>query len=88
MMYSCKQATEQMSLSLDGKLSLYQRVALKMHLLMCKLCSRCWKQILFVRDAVHKCSERAEEIDFMPDHSLSPEACERIKNALKKESPP
>jgi hypothetical protein len=87
-MYSCKQASELMSLSLDGKLSLYQRVALKMHLFMCKLCSRCWKQMLFVRDAAHKCSERAEELDFMPDHSLSPEACERIKNALKEESPP
>jgi predicted anti-sigma-YlaC factor YlaD len=87
-MYSCKQATELMSLSLDGKLSLYQRVALKMHLFMCKLCSRCWKQMLFVRDASHQCSERAGEIDFMVDHSLSPEACERIKNALKEETPP
>ncbi len=87
MMYSCKQATELMSLSLDGKLSLYQRVALKIHLLMCKFCSRCWKQLLFVRDAVHKCSERAEEMDIMPEHSLSAEACERIKNALKEESP-
>ena len=88
MMYSCKQATELMSLSLDGKLSLYQRVLLKIHLLMCKLCSRCWEQMLFLRDAVHKCSEQAEEMEFMADHSLSAEACERIKNALKEESPP
>jgi predicted anti-sigma-YlaC factor YlaD len=87
-MYSCKQATELMSLTLDGKLSLNQRVALKIHLFMCKLCSRCWKQLLFVRDAAHQCAERAGEIDFMPEHSLSPEACERIKNALKEESPP
>ena len=82
-MFSCKQATELMSVSLDSKLSLYKRVALRFHLLMCKLCSRCWRQMLFVRDAMHKCSERAEEIDFMPDHSLSPEACERIKNSLR-----
>jgi predicted anti-sigma-YlaC factor YlaD len=87
MMYSCKKATELMSLSLDGKLSLYQRVALKMHLFMCKFCSRYWKQMLFVRDAVHRCSERAEEIDFMSDYSLSPEACERIKKSLKEEIP-
>lgn len=86
-MFSCKRATELMSASLDTKLSLYQRFALKMHLLMCKLCSRCWKQMLFVRDAMHTCSERAEEIDFMPDHSLPPEACDRIKNALKEKSP-
>lgn len=86
-MFSCKRATELMSASLDTKLFLYQRLALKMHLLMCKLCSRCWKQMLFVRDAMHTCSERAEEIDFMPDHSLPPEACDRIKNALKEKSP-
>lgn len=86
-MFSCKRATELMSASLDTKLSLYQRFALKMHLLMCKLCSRCWKQMLFVRNAMHICSERAEEIDFMPDHSLPLEACDRIKNALKEKSP-
>ena len=84
-MYSCKQATELMSLSLDSKLSFYQRLALKLHLLMCKLCSRCWSQMLFVREAVHKCSERTEETDFMTGHSLSPEACERIKKYLKDE---
>ena len=87
MMYSCKQATELMSQSLDGRLSLYQRVLLRMHLLMCKLCSRCWRQMLFLRHAAHECSQRAEETDFVSDHSLSPEACERIKNALKEESP-
>ena len=83
LMFSCRQATELMSVSLDSKLSLYQRVALKFHLFMCKLCSRCWQQMLFVRDAMQTCSERAEEIDFMPDHSLSPEACDRIKNSLR-----
>ena len=82
-MYSCKQATELMSASLDGKLSLYQRFALKLHLFMCKLCTRCWTQLLFVKDAMHKCSEQAEEIDFMPDHSLSPEACDRMKNSIR-----
>ena len=83
MMYSCKQATELMSASLDGKLSLYQRFALKLHLLMCKLCSRCWTQLLFLKDSMQKCSEKAEEIDFISDQSLSPEACERIKNYLR-----
>ena len=82
-MFSCKQATELMSVSLDSKLSLYQRFALRFHRLMCKLCLRCWDQMLFVRNAMNTCTERAEEIDFMPDHSLSPEACERIKNSLR-----
>ena len=84
-MYSCKQATELMSASLDGKLSLYQRFALKLHLMMCKLCTRCWNQLLFIKDAMHKCSEKAEELDFMLDQSLSTEACERIKNLLQEQ---
>ena len=84
-MYSCKEATELMSLSLDGKLSLYQLVGLRMHLFMCKLCPRCWEQILFVRDAVHRCSELADEIGFMLDHSLTPEASERIKKSVREE---
>lgn len=84
MMYSCKQATELMSLSLDGELSLYQRLALRLHLFMCKLCSRCWKQMLFVKDAMHNCSERLEDIDFISEQSLSPEAFHRIKNSLRR----
>lgn len=83
MMYSCERATELMSASLDGELSLYQRLALRVHLLLCKFCSRCWQQMLFLRNTMHSCSERAEEIDFMLGHSLSYEACERIKNSLK-----
>ena len=82
MMFSCERATELISASLDSKLSLYQRMGLKVHLLMCELCSRCWQQMLFLRNTMLKCAERAEEIDFMPDHSLSEEACERIKNSL------
>jgi predicted anti-sigma-YlaC factor YlaD len=82
MMFSCERVTELISASLDSKLSLYQRVGLKVHLLMCKLCSSCWQQMLFLRNTMRKCAERAEEIDFMPYHSLSEEACERIKNFL------
>ena len=85
-MFSCEQATEIMSASLDGKLSVFQRLSLKIHLLMCKLCSRCWRQMLFLRNAMRKCSERTEEIDFMSDHLLSEEACERIKNSLKEQN--
>jgi len=84
-MLSCKQATELMSASLDIKLSLFQRISLKFHLLMCELCSRCWRHLLFLRNAMHTYSEHAEEIECMQDHSLSLEACERIRNALNNE---
>jgi hypothetical protein len=86
MMFSCKRATELMSESLDSKLSLYKRFALRMHLFMCKFCTRCWKQLLFLKDTMQICSERAEEIDFMPDYSLSSDACDRIKSSFKEQS--
>lgn len=85
MMFSCERATALISESMDGNLSLYHRFALRMHLLMCKFCSRCWHQMFFLRNTMHKCSDRTEEIDFMPGYSLSEEACARIKNYLKEQ---
>jgi len=82
-MFSCERTTELMSASLDTKLPIYERLALNLHLLMCKLCSCCWQQMLLLRTSMHECSERSEEINFMPGHSLSEEACERIKNSLR-----
>ncbi|UCG14955.1 MAG: zf-HC2 domain-containing protein [Deltaproteobacteria bacterium] len=82
-MFSCKQATERMSASLDGKLSLSQRIGLRLHLLMCKFCSRCWSQLNIVRDATHRCSEHPELIDFRPEKTLSQQACDRIKRLLR-----
>ena len=84
-MFSCSRATELMSASLDGQLSLHQRIALKIHLFMCKLCSRCWHQMMFLRNAMHECSERSVNMHSMPGHFLSDDACERIKNALREQ---
>ena len=81
-MFSCERATELMSTSLDSGLSVYQRFVLKIHLFMCKFCSRCWHQMLFLRSAMHKCSEQTAAIDFMPEHSLSEEACKRMQKSL------
>ena len=83
MMYSCRQASELMSACLDQKLSLYQRISLKIHLFMCRYCSRCWQQMHFIRGAMQYCSERSEELEFMQGQSLSEEACDRIKRSMK-----
>jgi hypothetical protein len=82
-MLSCERTTELISASLDAKLAIYERLALKMHLLMCKLCSRCWRQMLLLSTTMHEWSKRSEEIDFMPGRSLSKDACERIKKSLR-----
>jgi hypothetical protein len=53
----------------------------KMHLMMCKLCSRYNKQLAGLREAVRLHAMREEDIDIYVA-SLSSEARERIKQTL------
>jgi hypothetical protein len=53
-----------------------------MHLLMCKLCPRFLRQLLFLREAAKKYAEGEGEGEF----SLSPDARERIKRSLAHQS--
>lgn len=68
--------------SLDQKLTRRQRIALKMHMLMCKFCSRAERQIQFITRAVRHYLADVEALETVSDISLSPEACERIKRHL------
>jgi cytochrome c biogenesis protein ResB len=78
-MISCEEATRLISQSLDKGLPLRKRIALRSHLLMCKLCPRFLRQMRFLRTAAVR-HERAVESDAF--HALSPEAKERIKKVL------
>ena len=80
-MLSCREVTQLVSESLDRELSLRQRMSTKMHLMMCRLCSRYNKQLAGLREAVRLHSMREEDMDLYPA-SLSPEARERIKQAM------
>jgi hypothetical protein len=79
-MFNCKEVTRLVSESLDRKLPLLQRIGVRIHLLMCKLCPEAKKQMLFIREAMRRLS-----MENMPPESggiLSPEARDRIKSAL------
>ncbi|KPK31494.1 MAG: hypothetical protein AMK69_00020 [Nitrospira bacterium SG8_3] len=80
-MLSCEEVTQLVSESLDRELSLRQRVSTKMHLMMCRLCSRYNKQLAGLREAFRLHAMREEDIDIYPA-SLSSEARQRIKQAL------
>jgi len=80
-MLSCEEVTQLVSESLDRELSLRQRVSTKMHLMMCRLCSRYNKQLAGLREAFRLHAMREEDIDIYPA-SLSSEARQRIKKAL------
>ena len=85
-MYSCKEVTQMVSESLDHKLPLVQRIGIRIHLMMCKFCSRYRKQLQILREAMRLQEKYLEETK--PSLTLSPEARERIKlsfiNSLNK----
>lgn len=78
-MMTCEEASRLMSESLDRKLPLGKRIALRIHLLMCKLCPRFLQQMLFLKEAS---DHYKEEIEEDPSYSLSTNARERIKSLL------
>ncbi len=52
MMLSCKEASRLMSEALDRKLAVRERIALRMHVVICAGCTRVEKQLAFLRQAV------------------------------------
>lgn len=60
-MMSCLRATERMSRSLDRKLSMADRVQLKLHLIMCGKCARCQQQLELLHRVCQKRSENSSE---------------------------
>lgn len=81
-MLSCKEVSHLVSDSLDRKLSLWQRIQVRLHLLMCRFCSRFRKQTLFLRDAGRHYPMVVAETETATSTGLSPEARDRIKRSL------
>lgn len=79
-MFNCKKVSRLVSESLDRKLPLYQRMGIRIHLLMCKFCRRFQQQLMLIRETL-----RAESLyeDTEPYLSLPLEAQKRIKRFLR-----
>jgi len=83
-MLSCKEVSKLSSEALDKKLPLLKRLGHRFHNLMCKACAHYEKQMTFLRNAISQYLRRADENeDFLPPVSLTPEARDRMKQALK-----
>jgi Putative zinc-finger len=86
-MLSCRDTTRLASESLDHQLTLWQRMQVAMHMMMCGPCRRARRLMQFLRDAFGRLSK--DEIgQLSTEQSLEPEIRERIKEALRKEIPP
>jgi hypothetical protein len=86
-MLSCRETTQLISESMERKLPLRRRMAVAIHLLMCRFCSRYLKQLRFMEKAVEHLVDTEKEGNppETTDTCLSPEARERIKLSLRRE---
>ncbi len=80
-MFNCKKVTRMVSDSLDHKLPLYQRFGIRIHLMMCKLCSRYKDQLLLMRKIIGPKMMDKKETDL--SIKLSSKARERIKRLMQ-----
>lgn len=53
-MLNCKQNTELLSQSLDRQITLREKMAMRMHLMMCSGCRNFEKQLAFIRKATRE----------------------------------
>ena len=80
-MYNCKEVSEMLSASMDRTLPFYQRVMVRMHLLICKYCARCREQFDTIRAAGRYEELHGQELD--DSRTLSKAGKERLKEFLK-----
>lgn len=80
-MFSCKDVSVLVSESMDRQLPFYQRVLVRMHLMMCKYCARCREQFETIRAA--SCHEKLHDDELDASRALPGDAKERLKKLLK-----
>ncbi len=81
-MLTCKEVTEMVSNKLDRKLSLIERLKLKLHLMICKHCKSYANQLNFI----HALSNRADEHIEALEIGLSASAKNRLRESISKHS--
>ena len=80
-MLTCKDASQLMSQSLDRRLSLTDRMGLRIHLVICKSCQIAYRQLNFIHQFCKRIA--AEPVDIVSiQPGLTNEAKERILKEL------
>lgn len=78
-MISCEEAAKLISQSLDRPLPVRQRIGLRLHLLMCRVCPRFLRQMRVLRKTARRYPEKIETDE---TRELSEEAREKIRRKL------
>ncbi len=83
-MLSCKETSLLVSESLDRRLSWRERVALRMHLVVCDACRTFANQMAFLHTAARRFGRGTNATESL---RLSPDARERIARELRNKQP-
>lgn len=81
-MFRCHDVSEKVSQAMDASLPLGHRLAIHLHLMMCRYCARFRRQLVMLRTMSRYTDADAPPEDFTPA-LLSPEAKARIKKSLR-----
>jgi hypothetical protein len=80
-MFRCRDVTQKVSQSMDGTLPISHRLAVRMHLMMCRYCARFQRQLLILRK-LSRAEDQYRASDKTPENL--PEATKRrIKEKLR-----
>jgi hypothetical protein len=80
-MFNCKEVTRRVSDSMDRRLPLLERMAIRIHLMMCRYCTRYKKQLAIMRQCLKELATREEGP--APDCRLSQDVKNRMKAAIR-----
>ena len=80
LMFNCKEVTRLVSDSLDRKLPIHQRTGIRLHLFMCKFCTRYQQQLMFLRKILRSSAMYDEDTETYI--AITHEALKRIKHFL------
>ncbi len=83
---TCKQMSALLSQSMERRLTLRERVQMRLHLWICIWCVWYLEHLHVLRDTLHQHAAQVNEDDPAADIQLSLEARERIKRALESNS--
>ena len=77
---TCPEVVRILSMGMDKKLPLPNRIKLRIHFLMCSFCERYMKQLKYMRQVAREFPDKIGEAS---DAALPPETKQRIKAALR-----
>lgn len=83
-MMKCEEVSKLVSLSLDRALPLHQRLGIRLHLMMCKLCKQNFRQLLDLRQTIRLFMKNNDRLD--PVENLSPHRKAAMKDKIRRAS--